>query len=303
MKENKLLFIKKTIIKKEKVEMKIAIFADIHGKVLLPFKLVDYYQKITGEKIDLILQCGDVGIFPDLNRLDKATAKHAEEDRDELGFYDQFTRINVDIRAYLDELNIDMLCVRGNHEDHDYLNEIEERYGKESIYPVDAYQRVWMFRSGCIHHFESGNESIDIIGIGRIGDEDRKTEQRFIQNYERKQIKKLIDSTSKADILITHDKSCSSKRGYGLPEIGNVLDNVWIPYHFYGHTGEVYHEELDKNGITTSVKIRELEFGKMMLPLDCMVILDKQDENMSIKTIDRNILSIFTRQNWKNVTF
>ena len=283
--------------------MKIAIFADIHGKVLLPFRLVDYYQKVTGEKIDLILQCGDVGVFPDLSRLDKATAKHAEEDRDELGFYDHFTRINPDIRNYLDLLNIDMLCVRGNHEDHDYLNEIEQRYSKESIYPVDAYQRVWMFRSGCIHRFETGSETLDIVGIGRIGDEECKREQRFIQEYERKQIKKLIDSVGKADILITHDKSCSSKRGYGLPEIGEVLNNILIPYHFYGHTGEVYNEELDENGITTSVKIRELEFRKMMLPLDCMVILDKQSENMTIKTVSRQILSMFTRQNWKEVTF
>lgn len=70
--------------------MRIAIFADIHGKFLLPFKLVDLYQKETGNEIDLILQCGDMGAFPDIKNLDKATLRHASRDRDELGFYDDF---------------------------------------------------------------------------------------------------------------------------------------------------------------------------------------------------------------------
>lgn len=40
--------------------MKIALFSDIHGKILLPFKLVDLYQKETNNKIDFILQFGDI---------------------------------------------------------------------------------------------------------------------------------------------------------------------------------------------------------------------------------------------------
>ena len=31
-------------------------------------------------------------------------------------------------------------------------------------------------------------------------------------------------------------------------------------YHFYGHTGEAYRQDLADNGITRSVKIKELEF-------------------------------------------
>lgn len=55
--------------------LRLAIFADIHGKFLLPFKLVHHYQTLTGEKIDGILQCGDMGAFPDKNRMDKATPR------------------------------------------------------------------------------------------------------------------------------------------------------------------------------------------------------------------------------------
>ena len=55
--------------------MKIALFADIHGKFLLPFKLADLYQKKTGNKIDYILQCGDMGAYPNTKNLDKATIR------------------------------------------------------------------------------------------------------------------------------------------------------------------------------------------------------------------------------------
>ena len=81
--------------------MRIALFSDIHGKVLLPFKLCDFYQKKTGKKIDLILQCGDIGAYPNLEALDKATVKHAKYDRDELGFHDDFTVVNEEINSFL----------------------------------------------------------------------------------------------------------------------------------------------------------------------------------------------------------
>ena len=41
--------------------MNIAIFADLHGRILLAFKLCARWQKETGEQIDLILQAGDLG--------------------------------------------------------------------------------------------------------------------------------------------------------------------------------------------------------------------------------------------------
>ncbi len=116
--------------------IRVAIFSDIHGKILLPFKLVDLYQKITNEKIDLILQCGDIGCFLNLKKLDKATLKHAKEDRDELGFHDDFIKEKPKIKEFLDKLNIDMICVRGNHEDHDYLDELEQK-SENSIFPID----------------------------------------------------------------------------------------------------------------------------------------------------------------------
>ncbi|WP_294197671.1 metallophosphoesterase [uncultured Chryseobacterium sp.] len=278
--------------------MKIAIFSDIHGKILLPFKLVDLYQKETGHKIDFILQCGDMGAYPDLEKLDKATVKHAQYDRDELGFHDDFTKENPEIRTFLNELNIDMICVRGNHEDHDFLDHLENQYPSDSRFPIDIYKKVFVCKSGLEQKLETEHEILNFVGIGRIGDRKGRSEKRFIQNYERKAIRKLLKTKDTFDVLITHDKDDSSQRGYGMAEIREVLDHVIFHYHFYGHTGEPYKEETDFNGITQSIKIKELEFNESgILEKGCMIILTKEKGELNIEIVDQKLTNKMTKFN------
>ncbi|WP_394665454.1 metallophosphoesterase [uncultured Chryseobacterium sp.] len=279
--------------------MKIALFSDIHGKILLPFKLVDLYQKETGSKIDFILQCGDIGVYPIIENLDKATIKHAQYDRDELGFHDDFTKENPEIQSFLNELNINMICVRGNHEDHDFLDRLEKENPDQSIFPIDIYGRVFVCRSGLEQTLETEDEILHFVGIGRIGDRKGRSEKRFIQDYERFEIKKLLKTNNTFDVLITHDKD-DSQSGYGMPEIREVLDNVIFQYHFYGHTGEPFREETDVNGITQSIKVRELEFNENgMLEKGCMIILTKENGELSIEIVDENFTNKMTKFNWK----
>lgn len=280
--------------------MKIALFSDIHGKILLPFKLVDLYQKETGSKIDFILQCGDIGAYPIIENLDKATIKHAQYDRDELGFHDDFTKENLEIQSFLNELNINMICVRGNHEDHDFLDRLEKENPDESIFPIDIYERVFVCKSGLEQTLETEDEVLHFVGIGRIGDRKGRTEKRFIQDYERFEIKKLLKTKDTFDILITHDKD-DSQNGYGMAEIREVLDNVIFQYHFYGHTGEPFKEETDSNGITQSIKVRELEFNENgILEKGCMIILTKEKEELSIEVVDQKLTNKMTKFNWKS---
>lgn len=279
--------------------MRVAIFSDIHGKMLLPFKLVDLYQKETGNKIDFILQCGDMGAYPNIENLDKATIKHAQYDRDELGFHDDFIKTDQKIKLFLDELNINMICVRGNHEDHDFLNNLEKENSQNSLFPIDVYERVFVCRSGLQQKLETENEVLNFVGIGRIGDRKGRSEKRFIQDYERKEIKKLLKTKDTFDILITHDKD-DSQSGYGMTEIREILDNVIFHYHFYGHTGEAFKQETDFNGITESIKVKELEFNESgILEKGCMVILTKENGELSIETVDQKLTNKMTKFNWK----
>jgi hypothetical protein len=45
----------------------------------------------------------------------------------------------------------------------------------------------------------------------------------LIQDYEKKQIKKVLNTKDVFDLLITHDKDDSSERGYGMAEIREML--------------------------------------------------------------------------------
>lgn len=92
--------------------MKIAIFADVHGRILLAFKIVERYQRETGETVDVILQCGDVGIFPDATALDKATRRIAEHDETELGFAMHFANPSREAEAVLDRVSCMMIGMR-----------------------------------------------------------------------------------------------------------------------------------------------------------------------------------------------
>ncbi|RBL90666.1 metallophosphoesterase family protein [Chitinophaga flava] len=282
--------------------MRLAIFSDIHGKILLPFKLADLYQQQTGRKIDFILQCGDIGAYPSMDNLDKATLKHAKQDRDELGFHDDFTHINPVIQTYLNKLNIDMICVRGNHEDHDYLDQLEKENGQLSRFPIDVYKRVFVCRSGVRQELRKDDEVLHLVGIGRIGDQKGRTDKRFIQEYEKKEIRKLLKTNQHFDILITHDKDDSNERGYGMAAIREVLDNVIFRYHFYGHTGEPFKQETDYNGITQSVKISELEYSHSgILPEGSMIILEKKGENdFQLEVVSQQFTNQLTRFNWKD---
>ncbi len=283
--------------------MRVALFADIHGKFLLPFKLVHLYQQETGKPVDLILQCGDMGAFPNLKNLDKATIRHAEKDRDELGFHDRFIKADLQIKDFLERLNIDMICVRGNHEDHLFLNELEQEAADQTRFSIDAYKQVWVCKSGVKQQFIKNDECLTFVGIGRIGDRKGRTHEQFIQEYEKRQIQKLLKTKEHFDILITHDKDDSSERGYGMTEIRKVLDNVIFQYHFYGHTGEAFNIIEDVNGITQSCKIKELKFDRTgILPEACMLILEKRgEEDFTLEIVDQKLSNKLQKWNWKGV--
>lgn len=283
--------------------LRLAIFADIHGKFLLPFKLVDYYQTLTGQAIDAIIQCGDMGVFPDKNNMDKATLRHARHDRDELGFMDNFVKMDSDIAKFLNTLNIPMYAVRGNHENHDFLDNLENNSDKNLPYfHIDCYQKIRVLKTGFPLILTNDTDSISLLGIGRIGDRKGREHKTFIQNYEREQLKKLYKTCGDIDILITHDKPIESIRGYGSSDVADALDNIAFCYHFYGHTGEPYHETLADNGITQSVKIKELEFNKKgKLETGSMIILEKDKDNISIKSVPLFDIIHFDKESWRYI--
>ena len=239
--------------------------------------------------------------------MDKATLRHAARDRDELGFMDDFVHAKPPIAQFLDRLNLNMLCVRGNHEDHEFLDELE-RQSVQAAFPIDAYRRVWVLKTGEPFVLQKDGESLEILGIGRIGDRKQRPHGEFIQEYERQTLRRFVKDCLKnkhdPDVLITHDQPANSQSGYGAKEIAEVLDQLAFTYHFYGHTGEAYQQNLADNGMTQSVKIKELEFDRQgKLSEGCMLILEVEQQEggkqFTLSPVPLNEIIHFMRDTWR----
>ena len=61
------------------------IFGDLHGRILPALRLAMRWEREHGSRLDGLLQVGELGYFPDIAPLDKATARHAADDPLELG--------------------------------------------------------------------------------------------------------------------------------------------------------------------------------------------------------------------------
>lgn len=279
--------------------MRLALFADLHGKCLLPFKLAAHYQAHTGHKIDAILQCGDIGVFPDRQQLDKATLRHARTDRDELGFMDDFVRPKAEIARFLDSLDVNMYCVRGNHEDHAFLDRLEAAAGDAPAFAIDAYRRIWVCQTGLpltLHHH---GESLSLVGVGRIGDRKGREHPPYVQAYERRRLQALQQAGGAYDVLLSHDQAGDRPDGYGMAELNQLLDHIPFAWHFYGHTGAPYHQQWAGNGNTRAVKIRELEFNRQgKLEAGAMLILEKSGNQMQLTPVPLADIIHFMRATW-----
>lgn len=238
--------------------MHIAVFGDLHGNILLAFKRCVRWQQETGLQLDLILQVGDLGVFPDRTRLDRATRRHSEHDPAVLGFLHGFTTPLPEVAEVLNELRCNLLFVRGNHEDHVWLD-AREQQTKSCCFPVDTYWRLWCLKTGVPYTFHRGDETITILGIGRIGRpaSSEKAKTHYIQPYEHHRLERLNDTP--VDILLTHDAPRDRVYpGSGSLEVQLALLRHHPRYHFFGHYGgpAQYHFEADSS--THSYKLADV---------------------------------------------
>ncbi len=283
--------------------MTILLFADLHGRILLALKLAARLQKERKMQLDLILQCGDMGIYPDPARFDKATLRHAQHDETELGFSRYFTKPHSDVHAIWQQLDTRLICVRGNHEDHDYLNNLEIQ-STAARFAVDSEQRIEVCKTGHLQTFTQAEQSVSLVGIGRIGHRGNKSpneNQRFIQPYERERLRKLRKEAQHVDILLSHDCPLHFfDKDFGMQEIRDFLDFHKPFYHFFGHTGHPYQAVTDENRFTTSVKIAELEWQPNgMLPDGSLVLLHWNNEyDHKIEVVNDSWIKEYTFESW-----
>lgn len=286
--------------------MNIAIFADVHGRILLAFTLCARWERETGERIDLILQAGDLGVYPEMTSLDKATRRHAQADATELGFSQHFLRHDAEVAAILARTSCDLVFVRGNHEDHAWLDVLEAQ-STHPIFPIDVYRRIWCLKTGEPYTFQSPHgEAITIVGMGRVGSPVGERENRKAKYIQQDELERIYDlGREHIDILLSHDASRDDiSLGFGIEEIRLLLDQAKPAYHFFGHYGGACLVRPDRNGVTLSCKLADLHWdptdrGKRLEAGSMGILRWRNCDDHSFEVVDAAWLREYTAHSWR----
>lgn len=222
-------------------EVVLAVFGDTHGHLRLMFQLARLWQLEFQTHLDGILQCGDLGFFPDPHRLDKATKRFAAFDPEKLGFAWYFrlpkplkrdARLEKTLSGDPEDLNTvrcPVLWCHGNHEHFDLLQEVTACSACSS---VDVFGRLNYLRSGEIHEIAG----IRIAGIGGAPEEDATSVPLFSTRVSAQAVRRL--SKRPFDILLSH----GSPRGIGSESdqwgsslLRELVERQQPRYHFFAH--------------------------------------------------------------------
>lgn len=118
---------------------------DVHGKLDLLYACIEQMEAEVGRRVDLVVQVGDLGVWPDPRRIDGATLRHGGP-----GDFPEWHR-------YGKAAPRPTIFVPGNHEDFDFLL---SRGGGEIL--PGLYFLPW----GKTTRFEANGEALTIGGIG-----------------------------------------------------------------------------------------------------------------------------------------
>lgn len=250
----------------------ILMFSDVHGRIPLLVKLVSLFQTFRRVEVDLVLITGDLGVFPDLRRLDSSTKKYSRTEPLELGFQalqsllepQEHTQMLTSAKAtffqdklhqsaqasykqllseQLAQLRCPFVFIGGNHEDYDYLARCREQHSepKQALIPVEETGRWCWLPSGGRFSLGgcriAGVDGIEPAASGRSASryppEMCLTEDNILQRM-------LELQGQPIDILLTHDgPPDAALPGKGSPLVELLLQELQPRTHWFGH----YHTE------------------------------------------------------------
>lgn len=187
----------------------IAILGDLHGHITLVYHILKRWEIEHGEEIDLILQVGDLGVYPFPERADKTTKRFAKKNPAELSFQDYFHGFPEGeeiLGANGDEtrsIAAEMYFIKGNHDDFEFLDEIS--HGCNYPVPVDYYGKMHYIRSGLVISLYAGSFRLKVGCLGGIAAHDGSSgKDTASQYYTRSEVRELHAAGKDLDILLTH---------------------------------------------------------------------------------------------------
>jgi len=256
-----------------------AVFGDVHGRISLMLILARRWEEDTGRSLDAVLQVGDMGAFPDINRLDRATVRHAAKDTDELGF-SEYVRGCAEGAALLANDGWPVVWMRGNHEDFEYLDQFRsptavDPWGRLIYVPDGTETTVAGLRIGAIGG--KGRPSVD-RGRGKSARKAyRKSQHRDDPSWLSERIAGNAYSDG-LDILLTHAGPAEVLR-FGSPHLAAAARRIRPRIHLFGHH-HIQHGPASGPGGATVIGLDHLEFIGHRIQNGCWGILEVDGEDV-----------------------
>jgi hypothetical protein len=278
------------------------VFGDLHGRVLPAFRLALAWQRARDEAVAGLLQVGDLGFFPDLSRLDKATRRHAERDPMELGTLLVAERSREADAVFAEkDLPHSLWFVPGNHEDYEALELLEHGAGcTESDFTVDFYGRVRCLRDGAVAELPGGLRAGGLWGI----DDQAPLRRRNAPKNGRIKYRSATElSCASFDVLLTHESPRDAMfLDSGSQAITDVIDLAQPAFHFFGHYHCPGRIEACDFGETQVFHLHgfELHGPGGSAEQDSVGVLRWGEAGGAFEYLDPAWLGTFTRHNWQH---
>ncbi len=276
------------------------VFGDLHGRVLPAFRLALVWQREHGQRVDGLLQVGDLGYFPDPARMDRATLKQARDDPLELGVLDVVQPSKLADQIFSDpEIPQALWFIAGNHEDHDTLRSLDRAAGRDATdFPVDHYLQVRCIRDGAVTTLPGGLRVGGLWGI----DGERTRARKNSPGSARINNRSVTNlSAASFDVLLSHDSPLDAMiPGSGSEGITEILHQVRPAFSFFGH----YHGNplyTDQTFAPTRVHFlhgMELRVHGGRAEPGSVGVLRWQDGQGTFDYLEDSWLRTFTRHNW-----
>jgi hypothetical protein len=278
------------------------IFGDLHGRILPAFRLALAWQREQDERLAGLLQVGDLGFFPDPNRLDKATKRHAEKDPLELGAQLVAVRSREADALFAEpDLPEALWFTAGNHEDYEALDALAHAAGSTADdFPVDFYRRVRCIRDGRVLALPSGPRVGALWGIDDRAPNARCKTPKQGRIRERSATQLSYESF---DVLLTHDSPRDAMFvDAGSDFITSIIQLAHPAFAFFGH----YHcegrmEECDFSP-SQVIHLHGLEFRERggSAEAGSVGVLRWSKEGGRFEYVDPAWLRSVTRHNWRH---
>jgi hypothetical protein len=296
--------------------MRIAVVGDVHGHLELMYAILGRWQRESGERLDLILQCGDMGSYSSVDEADRATLKHAQRDPEELGFA-AFAGPTPPSTAL--DPRPPLVFIPGNHEDFAYLEECERRAADERgaahegdqpdgasprISPISEDGLIGALRSGETWTFAAHGRALRVAGVSGAAGRARKQGRHPRLHLDEEGALRLAAAGRDAfDVLISHDGPSDVWEGAvrpGSEALRLLIEECQPRLAFFGHHDRVGEWTIGRTRVLALAGCGYQPYGSWRLKQGGIALLHWDGQRAIVERLDREWLRAATLASWRH---